>query len=95
MSRRRSSWLRSARTGWSLPADGLARPPAPAGAARATRSAWAATAGPAQRGEAVVDLDEPLQEARQHALLALEHLALRVEEQLAPGQRQEAGAHLG
>ena len=32
--------------------------------------------------EAVVDLDDALEEAREHALLALEHLALRVEEQL-------------
>ena len=37
---------------------------------------------PPHARQAVVDLDEPLQEAGQDALLALEHLALGVEEQL-------------
>ncbi len=45
-------------------------------------------------GQAVVDLDEPLEEAGEDALLALEHLALGIEEELATRQRQEARADL-
>ncbi len=44
--------------------------------------------------EAIVDLDEALQEACQHALLALEHLALGVEEQLPSRQGQQVVASL-
>ena len=64
---------------------------AQSGGGRRGRAGGAATHG----GEAVVDLDEALQEARQHALLALEHLPLGVEEQLAARQRQQAVADLG
>jgi len=45
--------------------------------------------------ETVVDLDEPLQESCQDSLLALQDLALCVEEQLTASQRQQAVPDLG
>ena len=63
-----------------------ARPGAPRPFANGRSPGVATGAGPARQPadarEAVVDLDHALEEASEDALLALEHLALRIEEQL-------------